>query len=1085
MHITEIAVKRPVTITVLCLAVIMLGMYSFHKLSIDFLPEIDIPKLIVKVECPGANARDVEENVTQIIEATISTLHNVRKINSISREGIAFIHIEFNWGSDMDMAFIKVRSKLDRMQESLPEFAERPNLLRFDPSSTPIMTFVVTGERIENPRSPKDYKEALVELKEVASSIVKRRLEQIDGIAYTLVSGGLEREIKILLNYKKCLAFNIGFDEIESALRRFNVSTSGGTIREGYFQYPLRIIAEYSNVKEIYDTPIKRTETDHIIFLRDIARIEDGYIERSGYTKLNGKEVITLFLFKEAGANTVEASRKVYNTLYRLYLEYPEFKVMPVFDQAEFIQEAIDNVLQSLFLGGIFAFFILFYFLKDLKSPIIIGISIPISIITTLIFMYFFDINFNIISLGGLALGIGLLVDNSIVVLENIYRYKEKGLSLVQATITGTKEVSLAITASTFTTISVFLPLIYIKGLAGELFYDQSITITISLTVSLIVSITLLSMLASKSHYPFEKLIYRWNMKEFQLISLELRNRGIIKKLVLLIIGVIENILYTISYLLYRIIIRYLLQLLNISIQYFQRGFQVFINFYELNLERALRNRGKVLVVILFLVCLCGVLSIFIKKELMPPVDRKQLVICAELAPGSSLTATTSIITKLEKTLLKQPGIKSVLSSIGITENILNQSYQPAVNKAILDIETKENANTFTVMRNLERLSQNYKGLNIQVSRRESIFEQLFQQQPDQFDIKISGPEMEELSKINQQLTEFMNKEESYENVISSLKPGGQEYSLKLNRDKTIQYNITLAEIAQFLKRQIQGSVPTKFIDFSDKIDIKVSNASQSEITLRKIKRLNFPVLASEKKIYIPMNQLVTITPEQGYSEITRNDQSRNILITASLNGISFKNAIEKIENYLQQLQLPGGYLVQIGSKKKEMQEQFENLLLILVISLALVYFILSAQFESIKIPLIIIMAIPLSLIGIIFTLFITGNTINIMSFIGTVILVGIVVNDSIVKVDFIHRKHLSGSSVKTAIKEAGQKRFRPIMMTTVTTICGLLPMALSLGTGSELRRPLAWVVIGGIFMATMLTLIVIPVIYSIVVKDR
>lgn len=1085
MSLTNTAVNRPVTITVICIAAIMLGFYSFHKLSIDFLPDIDVPKLIVQAECPGANTRDVEENVTRVIEANLSTLQDVHKIYSISRDGIAFIHVTFNWGTDMDFAFIKVRSKLDRMQENLPEYAERPTVLRFDPSSTPIMSFVVTGDRIEHPKSARDYQNALVELKEVAASIIKRRLEQIDGIAFVLVEGGLEREIQIFLDEKKCTAFKIGFAEIESALRKFNVTASGGTIRDGYFEFPLRILAEYQRVDEIYATPVKHTESGETITLREIARIEDGFKERTGFTRLNGKEVISLFLFKEAGANTVEASRSVYHTLSRLFEEYPEFRVLPVYDQAEFIQDAINNVLQSLYLGGIFAFFILFYFLRDLKSPVIIGISIPISIITTVIFMYFFKINFNIISLGGLALGIGMLVDNSIVVLENIYRYKEMGHNLLDAAVKGTREVSLAITASTFTTVSVFLPLIYVRGLAGELFYEQSVTITIALLVSLLVSITVLATLAGRNPNPFAPLQDRWNLRSFQPIPFSTAD-GWLKKIVFILIGLIENLLYAIIFGIYRLLLRHLIRFIQFTILHFQQFLEKVMTVYEENLERALVHRHKVMLItlLLFLGSVLG--FVFIKKELMPPVDQKQLVISAELAPGVSLTATTAAISKLEQDLMRVPGVKNVLASIGITENVLDQTYQPGVNKAILDLEIQEKANSFAVAQQIEHRFGQFPEMTLAIQQRATIFEQLFQQQPDLFDVRLAGPELAELNRLNLQILGFLQQQSGFENAISSLRPGGQEFALKLNRERMVQYNITLNEISDFLQKQLQGSVPTQFIDFSDKIDIKVMNQHQRRLTLRQIEQLQYPATRTNgQTIFIPLEQVLTIEPGTGFSEITRENQTRIVNLTASLNEISFSDAQSQLEEYLTTIDIPGGYLVETGIQQQEMLENYRNLLLIFIISLALVYFILSAQFESVKLPLIILLAIPLSFIGIILTLYLTGNSLNMMSLIGIVILVGIVVNDSIVKVDFIHRQHQSGSELKTALLAAGQKRFRPILMTTITTVCGLLPMALAMGSGAEMRRPLAWVIIGGISVATLLTLIVIPVIYSVIVREK
>ncbi|UCE07614.1 MAG: efflux RND transporter permease subunit, partial [bacterium] len=909
MHITEISVKRPVTVIVICLAVILLGIYSYHKLSVDFLPDIDIPKLIVKIECAGASAQDVEQNVTQRIEAVLCTLQEVHKVRSISRDGIAYINVEFNWGTDMDIAFIQVRSKLDRVQEALPEFVDRPTIMRFDPSSTPIMTLVITGDRIKNPKSQQDYQRALVELKDVASSIIKRRLEQIDGIAYVMVTGGLDREIQIQLDNKKCLAFEITFSDIETALRRFNVSTTGGSIRDGNFQYPIRIQAEFTTTDEIYKIPVKYLSNDHIVYLQDVARIIDGFKERSGFTRLNRHEVITLFLYKETGANTVQASQKVYQTLTHLFTEYPEFKILPMYDQAKFIQESIDNVLQSLLLGGIFAFIILFYFLKDFKSPIIIGISIPISIITTLIFMHFFNINFNIISLGGLALGIGMLVDNSIVVLENIYRYREMGYSYFESAIQGTKEVSLAITASTLTTISVFLPLILIKGLAGELFYDQSITITIALTCSLIVSVTVLSLLASRNQLGLPKLI-NWDWEHYQVVRITTTSGNWFKKTYYSIRFIIENGLYLIAFGFYQFVLKYVLIFLKISTSMFKRLLLKIMSLYEWSLQRALQNRVRILFLSLLLLGLSGLLFKILHKELMPPVDRKEFVISVELSAGSSLDRTTSQITNLENQLLNIKGIKRVLSSVGITENILDQTYQPGINKAILDIEVDENVSSFVIKKNVEQQFTDVSDMKLQFHNRQTVFEQLFQQKQDLLDIRINGTELDELAALNQKITEFMINYPDLQNVTSTLRRNTEKFVIKPDREKTVRYGIPLSGLTNFLSQQIKGSVPTQFIDFSDKIDINVANADFNNLTLSQINQWLYPVQNGSDRTFLPVKELITVGRKQSYAEILHENQIRTIIISSSVHNTNIKKAEKQVAQFINQLAIPDGYQV-------------------------------------------------------------------------------------------------------------------------------------------------------------------------------
>ena len=1043
MRIVNFAVHRPVATTVCFLAAMMLGVYSLFRLSVDFLPDIDVPRLIVRTDCTGMNARDVEEYVTRPLEAALSAVSSVRRLKSVSREGLSFVEVAFRWGSDMDLGFIQVRGSLD--QGRLPQAAGRPTILRFDPSAAPIMTLIVTGDRIEHPQSTRDYHEALMELKEVSEAVVKRRLEQIDGVAYVQVAGGLDREIQIHLDMRKCRRYNIGFEEVEASLKRFNVVSFGGAIRDGFSRFPLRIQAEFTGVEEIRQIPIRLEP--NLIRLEEVARVEEGYKERSGYTRLNGHEVITLHLFKEAGSNTVETSEKVYGDLYRFSLDYPDFEVRPVFDQAEFIRESVDNVLQALYLGGVFAFISLVYFLRDFRNPIIVGLSIPVSIITTFICMYFLDIHFNIVSLGGLALGIGILVDNSIVVLENIYRYREMDHAPGEAAVRGADEVGLAITASTLTTMAVFLPLVYIRGMAGALFYEQAVTISLALAASLIVSVTLLPMLSSRDWKP----------------------------------GPIRNRPFRLFYWLGR---RGLAPLV-LSIDLFQRLLGGFFSLYEQALAVALRHRWKVICAALALLLLSGWTALTLDRELMPAVDRRRLMVRAELPGEASLAATSAEVARLEHRLLQEDGVGSVLASVGITREILSGRHQPGLNKAVLDIELEESAKGPEVAQRLESAFADFSGLSLALSQPESVFEQLFQRRQAAFGLKIVGPRLDTLAALSRRIVDFMGQARGFVNVQSDLRAGKRVFNIRVDRDAAVSYGIRPEDLTRFIERQMQGSTPTQFVDFVERIDIRVLAERQDELDLWRILRMQYPVRKRNHTIHVPLSELIRLEPSQGYEEIHREDQARTATITAGLQGVDRAQARAHVAALLDRLDIPGGYWVEVDTQFAQMQEHYRNLYAILSISVILVYFILAAQFESLLVPFVIVTAAPLASTGVVFSLWLTGNTVNIMSLLGCIVLVGIVVNDSIVKVDFIHRRFRAGGDLHGAIVEAGQKRFRPICMTTLTTVCGLLPMALSSGSGAELRRPLAWAIVGGISLATLLTLIVIPIIYSVVVRER
>ena len=1040
MRIVSSAVNRPVATTVCFLGVILLGLYSLFRMSVDFLPDIDVPRLIVRTECPGMNARDVEEYVTRPLEAALSAVNSVHRLRSVSREGVSFVDVAFRWGSDMDLAFIQIRSSLD--QGRLPQAAGRPTILRFDPSSAPIMTLIVTGSRIERPSSQRDYDEALMELKDVSETVIKRRLEQIDGVAFVQVAGGLDREIRVHLDLEKCRRYNIGFDEVESSLQQFNVISLGGAIRQGYSRFPLRIQAEFTRVDEIGQIPV-RVEPK-TIRLKEVARIDEGYKDRRGYTRLNGREVITLHLFKEAGSNTVDTSEKVYGDLYRFSLDYPDFVVRPVFDQADFIRESIDNVLQSLYLGGFFAFVSLVFFLGDFRNPIIVGLSIPVSIIATFICMYFLDIHFNIVSLGGLALGIGILVDNSIVVLENIFRHRELQAPR-DAAVSGAKEVGLAITASTLTTMAVFLPLVYIRGMAGALFSEQVVTVSLALTASLIVSITLLPMLASRL----------WRPKRMAQAGL-LHSAGRT--------GLIPLVW---------------------AINLFQQLIGGFFALYERALAGALRHRWKVICGALLIFLLSGWTALNMDRELMPDVDRKRLIVRAMLPPAASLATTSARVSRLEQRVLKEHGVASVLASVGFTREILDGRYQPGLNKALLDIELKKSAKGAEVARRLESAFSEFSGQILTLSRPESVFEQLFQRQQAQFDVKIVGSHLDTLAAMSRRIGDFMRQTPGFVNVHSDLSLGKRVYKIRVDRDAAIRYGVRPEDLSGFIGRQLEGSTPTRFVDFAEHIDIRVLAEGRDDLDLWRVLRIQYPVRKRNRVIHVPLSELIRLEPGQDYEEIHREEQARTVTVTAGLEGMERDHAQNMVARLFDRMGIPGGYWIEIGTQYAQMQEQYRNLYAILSISVILVYFILAAQFESLTVPFVIITAVPFASTGVVTALWLTGNTLNVMSLLGCIVLVGIVVNDSIVKVDFIHRRFQTSGDLRLAILDGGRKRFRPICMTTITTVCGLLPMALSSGSGAELRRPLAWAIVGGISLATLLTLIVIPIIYSLVVREK
>lgn len=1032
-HLTAAAVRRPVTTVVVYAAAVLLGLYSFYQMGVDFLPDVEVQKLAVQTECAGVAAIDIEEEVTQTIEAALSGLYNIRNMRSVSRDDLSMIYLEFSWDADMDLTFIKVRNKLDRIQQLLPDFAARPTILRFDPSSSPFMMLAVTGDRIEHPVSDEDYQAALVELKDVAEAVVKPRLEQIQGVAQALVAGGLEREVQVEIDRRKCLAYGVEFADVEAALTRFNANSAGGTIREGNLVYPLRIEGRYRGIEDLRKVPIKRID-NATVFLEDIATAQYGFKEPTGYNRLNGKDTITLYLYKKSGDNTVKTARKVEAVLAALTLEFPDFRVIPVFDQAEFIQEAVDNVLSSLYWGGFFAVLVLFLFIRDWKSPLIVGLAVPVSIVITFAVMYSVGIHFNVVSLGGLALGIGILVDNAIIVLDNVQRFRQQGCSLVEAAIEGTREVSLPIAASTFTTVSVFFPLVYIEGLAGALYFDQAITVVASLTLSLLVSISLVSMLLARGNA-----------------------RG------------------RLAHLLAK------LPLLTRLGDRADRLGEGAIRHYERLLAVCLQNRTATLVAIGVAAGLGLSLLSAVERELMPAVDRKRLVLEVEFPASSILRRTLAEVAEIEQLLGADPAIQTVYSSVGITDIDFDQSYRPGANKAVIEVKIAPAADTDVVAARLEALGRTATGYELSVRQPPSFLEHFFPPKTSDFKVRLNGENWEELAAVSKAIVALMDDMPRFGHVRSSLAEGAGGYEVAIDHGQAALYGIDAAALADFLRREVQGSQPTQLADYSREVDVKLMVGREGAMAMETLNRLSYPIRRQEQTVYVPVEQLVSITPYTGYAALQRKNQSRTVEVGAELVQGDAAAAKRQLEVAASRVEKPQDIWLEIGAIDEEMQEMLDDLVLTLIVSFCLVFAILAAKFESLKIPFVVIAVVPLALVCVVATLYATGQTLNFMSAMGAVVLVGIVVNDSIVKVDFIRNRHLAGVDLSAAIAEAGRKRLRPIAMTTVTTVLGLLPLALSTGQGAELHQPMAWVIIGGLTLATGLTLIVVPVVYSLV----
>ncbi|MCP4724368.1 MAG: efflux RND transporter permease subunit [bacterium] len=1107
MHISEVCVKRPITTLMFYTAVFMVGMISLSKLAVDLLPDLSYPKLTIWTSYSDVAPEEVENFITKPIESSLQTLKGKRKISSVSQEGISLVKIDFEWGTDMDFAMLLVREKIDAIAASFPEDADRPVIVQMDPSSQPIMSLSISGED-------------LVGLKEAATAIIKRRMEQIDGVALATVTGGFDREIHVDVDIDKLTTLGLSLNMVSRKIDQANRTQPGGYIRKGRFRYSLRSIGEFVEVAEI-ENVVVANQGGNLIYLRDIASVKDFFKEPNNVTRYNGDASVGIIIQKEAGSNTVGVSESIKEIIADLKVEMPDLDIAIAYDQAEFIENSINNVLQVLVYGGILAFLVLFLFLHDPRNPINIAIAIPISIIATFSLLYFTDVSLNIMSIGGLALGVGLLVDNSIVVLENIFRHRQEGKGLIEATILGAKEISMAVSASTFTTVSVFFPIIFVEGVAGQLFKAQSLTITFALLCSLIVSLTLLPMLASHLlHFekkPVEKITppspaeaakkeekvkkeRGWAFNMFAMILLPFR---------FLFVTVIYR--YVIYYafwkgIIYYALYRFLLKLVFGSIyftiiglikywmslfgkilnaiftpvfKYFDKYFNKFAVVYEKLLEVSLNNRGTTIAAAVVLLLFAGFAGVELDRELMPRVDQGQFEIEISMPVGTPLEMTDRAALQITGWLSDIPEVESIFSSSGIVQEKGIQSERTgSLNKSLILVKLNANSalSTEDIIQRIRDNESVLGGVELNFSTGETTLQQVLGTEESDIVINVKGEDFDLTKPMMDELMIKLADINGLEDIHSSYEEGKPEVRVGINRARTDRYGITVDDVARYIENSMKGNIATQFKDFDKKINILVRPDLQFRDNLEDLLDNYYTV----GDAFIPIRELVDYSYTRGPNEIRREDQVRTIQVFANIHERSYKEVISEISSVVADINLPSSdYSIEVAGETQEMQRSFRSLLLALLISIALVYMILAAQFESLKQPFVIMFAVPLAMIGTAIMLYITGNSLNIMSAIGVIILVGIVVNDAIIKVDFINQSRLKGTPLREAIMEAGKKRLRPIIMTTVTTVLGLTPMALGIGQGTGMQVPMAIAVIGGLLSSTLLTLIVIPVIYS------
>jgi HAE1 family hydrophobic/amphiphilic exporter-1 len=1070
MALSDLSIRRPVATTMLYLAVGVLGVVSFARLPIDLLPDVSFPTLSVWTTYPDAGPAEVERFVTEPVEAVVSRVPAVRSVDSRSREGQSLVRLQFHWGTDMEFAMLHVRERLDNLAEALPESAERPVILTSDPTNDPIISLAITGAD-------------LAELRDLSDAVFKRRLEQLDGVAMAAITGGPIREIQVEVNARQLVVNGVTIAEVTEALDRANYSAPGGSIRRGRFRYSLRTLGEFQSVEELEDVVVARPVGGGVVRLSDVARIFEGEADRETVARYNGAPAIGLLVYKEAGSNTVRVADQVADVLAQLREEFPEVGIEVASSQATFIAEAISNVVQALLVGGVLAFLVLFLFLRNPRYPVAIGLAIPISVMAAFALCYLADVSLNVMSLGGLALGVGMLVDNSIVVLENVFRHREEeGLAAAASASVGANEVAGAITASTLTTIAVFGPVLYVKGVAGALFTDLSLAVAFSLLASLLVALTLLPVMAARFGRTGAGIRARTPRADAPIegwLPLRLVRRAgrFTGRAVRFIVDSIRITFKDLFGAIGRILVVVFRPLLDA----FDRAFAAFTDRYERSLTWSLENRGSVLLLAFGSLAIAVFVGQYLPRGLMPEVDEGEFRVELNLPVGTPLEVTADAAGRLEAVLLEMDGVEAVFSRVGrAREAELATRELTGLNNAALEVRLAEGGRRVTHVVDEFRAAVEESGIDpravsIETGRATSLGRAIGLGEAD-VAVRIRGQELDSLVKVADEVLLRIRDLPRVADARIDLQLTQPELEIEVNRAAAARYGLSVTQVADAIEAYLRGAETDRpYTEFSEKIDIRVRLPEAERQALADVMTLTLEG--------VPVRELVRVREGYGPVEIRRSDQNRTVQVLADVRGGGIASAVQSIEAAVADVPLPALTALKVGGENEEMRESFRSLLFAFGLALFLVFLIMAAKFESLVQPIVVLVSVPLAAIGAVAALALARDGLNAMSGIGLVILIGIVVNDAIIKVDFINQKRAEGAMKRHAILEAGRLRLRPIIMTTVTTVFGLLPMALGWGAGADLRAPLAVAVIGGLISATFLTLIVVPVVYSLMVS--
>jgi HAE1 family hydrophobic/amphiphilic exporter-1 len=1050
-----VATERKVTIVMFTVAIVLFGMVSLSRLKVNLLPDISYPTITVRTELTGAAPVDIENLLTKPIEESVGVIRNVRTVRSVSRSGQSDVTLEFLWGTDMDVAGVDVREKVDILD--LPLEASRPLLLRFDPSSEPIMRLGLL--RKDDALDSNSSEANLKALRRLAEDRIKNDLEAEEGTAAVKVSGGLEDEIQIQVDQQKLSQLGISIRHIAERIRAENVNLSGGRLEEGSQRFLVRTINEFQTVDE-FAGAIVANVADRPVYLRDVATVTRGHKDREAITRVNGRESVELAIYKEGDANTVQVATRIEQRLERLRESLPgELELVEIYDQSKFISAAIQQVTSAAIIGGLLAIMVLYGFLRDSRATTIIAVSIPVSVIGTFLLMYSNDVSLNIMSLGGVALAVGMLVDNAIVVLENIVRKREQGEGILDAARNGTAEVSTAVVAATLTTIAVFFPMVFISGIAGQLFRDQALTVTFALIFSLIVALTLIPMLAALgTGARYEE-------------SGEYSPPGRFTRAVAYVVRMFGVLFAGVAWL-FRMI-------LWVPGRVLQGFYTIVAKGYEPLLHWSLNHRAVVVGGAAAIFAATMLLIPRLGTELIPQLSQGEFSVDLRLSPGAPLNETDRAIQTAEAVTRDIEDVEISYSVAGTGNRLDANPVDAGENTGTLSLTLKAGsarAEEERVMDAMREELATLPGVQYEFSRPSLM------SFASPLTIEVSGYDLEALEAVNQSLLESLAASGRFTDLKTTIELGNPEIQILFDQERAASLGLAVRDIADRVVANVRGELATRYTWRDKKIDVLVRSVDTRQASIDEIRQLIVNP-ASERPV--TLEAVADVRVARGPAEIRRVAQERVAIITANLAFGDLGAAAEEAETIINRTVMPNGVSAMVSGQNEEMQDSFRSMQFALALAIFLVYLVMASQFESLVHPFVILFTIPLALVGAVLALFVTGTTVNVVAFIGVIMLAGIVVNNAIVLVDLINQLQARGIEKMAAIAEAGKARLRPILMTTLTTALGLLPMAIGFGEGSEVRTPMAITVIGGLLVSTLLTLIVIPVVYSIMDRKK